>query len=59
VQPVVAVELVDLTRNEIIWESRCSAVKGSSWTPPRPKTWAQIAVALLKQRIIDGAQSNW
>lgn len=55
-----AVQLVDAVRNEILWES--SALSGEGQFLEASETedvGMRVAVALLKQRIVDGAQSNW
>lgn len=60
VQIVIAVELVDLTKNEIIWESRTLTGEGQFLDASETEdVGLRLAIALLKQRIIDGAQSNW
>jgi len=57
---VVEVQIVNLVDDEILWESRNVSVQGQyleeSETEEAGKT---LAIELLVQRIIDGAQSNW
>ena len=56
----VVVELLDVSRNEIIWES--SGVTGQGEYLEASETedvGRAIAIRLLRQRIVDGAQSNW
>lgn len=54
------VEIVDLTRNEIVWEG--SGVSGTGEYAPDTETeqaGQEIALENLIQKIIDGAQSQW
>lgn len=54
------VEIVDLTRNEIVWEG--SGVSGTGEYAPDAETeqaGQEIALENLIQKIIDGAQSQW
>ncbi|MFW6083731.1 MAG: LPS assembly lipoprotein LptE [Gemmatimonadota bacterium] len=54
------VEIVDLTRNEIVWEG--SSVNGTAEYAPdseTEETGQNLALENLIQRIIDGAQSQW
>ena len=54
------VEIVDLTRNEIVWEG--SGVSGTGEYAPdteTEQTGQDLALENLVQRIIDGAQSQW
>lgn len=57
---VVEVQIINLVDNEILWESRNISVQGQyleeSQTEEDGKS---LAIELLIQRIIDGAQSNW
>jgi hypothetical protein len=56
----IAVEIVDLTRNEIIWENRTLIGQGEFLEASETEeTGLAIAIRLLRQRIVDGAQSNW
>jgi hypothetical protein len=56
----VAVELVDVTRNEIIWESSGLTGQGEYLEATETEdVGLAIAIRLLRQRIVDGAQSNW
>ena len=56
----VEVQIINLVDNEILWESRGISVRGEfleeSETEDAGRT---LAIELLVQRIIDGAQSNW
>jgi hypothetical protein len=57
---MIAVELVDVQRNEIIWESRGLSGEGQYLDASETEeVGMRLAIALLRQRIIDGAQSNW
>lgn len=54
------VEIVDLTRNEIVWEG--SGVSGTGEYSPdaeTEQTGQEFALENLIQKIIDGAQSQW
>lgn len=54
------VEIVDLTRNEIVWEG--SGVSGTGEYAPDAETeqaGQEVALENLIQKIIDGAQSQW
>lgn len=54
------VEIVDLTRNEIVWEG--SGVSGTGEYAPdteTEQTGQNLALENLVQKIIDGAQSQW
>ena len=54
------VEIVDLTRNEIVWEG--TSVSGTGEYAPDSETeqvGQDLALENLIQRIIDGAQSQW
>lgn len=54
------VEIVDLTRNEIVWDG--SGVSGTGEYAPDSETeqaGQDLAIENLIQRIIDGAQSQW
>jgi len=60
VRITVAVEMIDRTRNEIVWESQ--GVTGiGEYRPDTQAPDAAQAVALesVVQQIVDGAQSNW
>ena len=60
VQVLVAVELVDMVRNEILWESRSLSGEGQFLDASETEeVGLRLAINLLRQRIIDGAQSNW
>lgn len=54
------VEIVDLTRNEIVWDG--SGVSGTGEYAPdseTEQTGQDVALENLIQKIIDGAQSQW
>lgn len=54
------VEIVDLTRNQIVWEG--SGVSGAGEYAPEAETeqaGQEIALENLIQKIVDGAQSQW
>lgn len=56
----VAVEIVDLVNNEILWEN--TGVRGEGPYLEQTETeevGKTVAIDLLVQRIVDGAQSNW
>jgi hypothetical protein len=56
----VDVEIINLVDNEILWEGRSISVMGEfledSGTEDEGRA---LAIELLVQRIVDGAQSNW
>lgn len=55
-----AVQLVDLVNNEILWESSGLVGQGEFLELSETEdVGREIAIRLLQQRIIDGAQSNW
>jgi hypothetical protein len=57
---MIQVELVDVQRNEIIWESRGLSGEGQFLDASETEdVGMRLAVSLLRQRIVDGAQSNW
>ena len=56
----VTVEILDLVNNEILWED--SAMRGEGQyleASEAEEVGKQLAIDLLVQRIVDGAQSNW
>jgi hypothetical protein len=56
----VAVEILDVARNEIIWESTGLVGQGEYLEASETEdVGLEIAIRLLRQRIVDGAQSNW
>lgn len=55
----VSVEIVDLVENVILWESSGVAAQGEFAEGAPEEGGRQIAMDLLVQRIVDGAQSNW
>lgn len=57
---VVEVQVVNLVDNEILWESRSISVQGQYLEESETEEVGKaLAIELLVQRIIDGAQSNW
>jgi hypothetical protein len=56
----VAVEILDVARNEILWESTGVSGQGEYLEASETEDVGRaIAIRLLRQRIVDGAQSNW
>jgi hypothetical protein len=55
----VSVEIVDLVENVILWESSSVVAQGEFPEGAPEEGGRQIAMDLLVQRIVDGAQSNW
>jgi hypothetical protein len=60
VQVTVAIQIIDVRRNEILWESSSLSGRGEY----RPDTQTddaarQIAIESIVRQIIDGAQSQW
>lgn len=60
VEIAVAVEIIDVKRNLILWESRSLTAQGEY----RPDSGSEldgrrIAIEQLAQRILDGAQQQW
>lgn len=60
VQITVAIQVIDVRRNEILWESSALSGRGEY----RPDTQSdeaarQIAIESIVRQIIDGAQSQW
>ena len=55
----VSVEIVDLVENVILWESSNVVAQGEFPEGAPEEGGRQIAMDLLVQRIVDGAQSNW
>jgi hypothetical protein len=53
------VEIVDLVENVILWESSSVVAQGEFPEGAPEEGGRQIAMDLLVQRIVDGAQSNW
>jgi hypothetical protein len=57
---VVTVEIVDKGKNEILWETRGLVGSGQYLEASETEDVAmRTALKLLRQKIIDGAQSNW
>ncbi len=56
----VAVEIVDVAENTILWESAGVRAEGQYLeTSETEEVGKVLALELLVQRIVDGAQSNW
>ena len=56
----VSVEIINLVDNEILWESSGIAVQGEFLEESETEDVGRaLAIELLIQRIVDGAQSNW
>jgi hypothetical protein len=55
----VSVEIVDLVENVILWESSGVIAQGEFPEGAPEEGGRQLAMELLVQRIVDGAQSNW
>jgi hypothetical protein len=56
----VEVQIMNLVDNEILWESRSLSVQGQYLEEGETEEVGKaLALELLVQRIIDGAQSNW
>ena len=56
----VAVEIVDLVENIILWESRSVIAQGQFLEASETEEGGRAeAIELLIQKIVDGAQSNW
>ena len=56
----VAVEIVDLIENIILWESRSVIAQGQFLEASETEEVGRAeAIELLIQKIVDGAQSNW
>ena len=54
------VQIVNLVDNEVLWESRSVSAQGQFLEESETEeTGKALAIELLVQRIIDGAQSNW
>lgn len=55
----VEVQIVDLVENVILWEDRGVRAEGQFLESEPEEVGRSEAMALLVQRIVDGAQSNW
>ena len=55
----VRVEIVDLVENVILWENGNVVAQGEFTEGAAEEGGREIAMDLLVQRIVDGAQSNW
>jgi len=57
---VVEVQIINLVDNEILWENRSIRVQGEYLEETETEDIGRaLAIELLVQRIVDGAQSNW
>lgn len=60
VRLTVEVQIINLVDNEILWESRALSVQGEYLEESETEEVGRaLAIELLIQRIVDGAQSNW
>lgn len=60
VRLTVEVQIINLVDNEILWESRGISVQGEYLEESETEDVGRaLAIELLIQRIVDGAQSNW
>lgn len=56
----IAVELIDVVNNEILWDTQGLVAQGQFLELSETEDIGrEIAIRLLQQRITDGAQSNW
>ena len=56
----VEVQIINNVDNEVLWESRAVSVRGEFLEESETEDEGRaLAIELLVQRIIDGAQSNW
>ncbi len=56
----VEIQILDLIRNEVLWENRNVSVQGQYLEESETEDDGRaLAIELLVQRVIDGAQSNW
>lgn len=56
----VEVQIIDLVNNEILWESTNVSVRGEYLEDSETEEVGRaVAIELLVQRIVDGAQENW
>ncbi|MBT8398384.1 MAG: hypothetical protein KJN92_15530 [Gemmatimonadetes bacterium] len=56
----VQVQIINQVDNEILWESNAVSVRGEFMEETETEDAGRaLAIELLVQRIIDGAQSNW
>ncbi len=57
---VVGVQIINLVDNAVLWESQSVSVQGQYLEETENEDVGRaLAIELLVQRIIDGAQSNW
>ena len=60
VRLMVEVEIFNLVDNEVLWESPGISVQGEYLEESETEEVGRaVAIDLLVQRIVDGAQSNW
>lgn len=60
VQITAAVQIIDVKRNEILWDSQSLAGRGEYSPESQPDVIAQnLAIERLVEQIIEGAQSQW
>jgi len=53
------VEIIDLVENTVLWETNNLIAQGEFAEGAPEDGGRQVAMELLVQRIVDGAQSNW
>jgi hypothetical protein len=56
---MVAVEIIDLVENQILWDSRSVSGRGEFLDSEIEDVGRLEAIEALVQQIVDGAQSNW
>jgi hypothetical protein len=60
VEIVIAIELIDVRRNLILWESTSLSGQGTYRAEVQDENVGrQIALEQLSQKILDGAQQQW
>jgi hypothetical protein len=59
VRIAIRVEIVDRVQNVILWESSSETAQGLFAEGAPEEEGRRVAIELLVQRIVDGAQSNW
>ena len=60
VEIVIAVELIDVARNLILWESSSLSAQGTYRAESQDENVGrQVALEQLSQKILDGAQQQW
>lgn len=60
VEITIAVEIIDVRRNEVLWEAQSLSAQGEYRPESQEEnTGRQIALEQLTQKILDGAQQQW